>query len=353
MTAYAKHLILLLLPLLIIGCGDKGSLDGNFTIETSAIKNSIKNGGEIAISLKAKKNIAIDSVVYDLDGQRLGSNKDTGKYTTTLTSPKLGGRTLTATISTPDGTTTATQKINILHTKAPKVYGYKIINRYPHQTDAYTQGLEFVGDTLYESNGSYGESTLRKLDYKTGAVLKEIKLDDSYFAEGMTIMGDNIYQLTWQKNTGFIYNKDTFEKTGTFTYNKSKEGWGLTNDGTVIYKSDGTSKIWTLDPSNLSEQSYIEPTHNNGIMSQLNELEFIDGKIYANTYQRESIAIIDPKTGALEALINLKGLNKEVQSGLDPDNEVLNGIAYKANEGRLFVTGKHWNTLFEIEVVEK
>ena len=353
MTAYAKHLILLLLPLLIIGCGDKGSLDGNFTIETNAIKNSIKNGGEIAISLKAKKNITIDSVVYDLDGNRLGSKKDTGKYTTTLTSPKLGGRTLTATISTPDGTTTTTQKINILHTVAPQVYGYKIINRYPHQTDAYTQGLEFVGDTLYESNGSYGESNLRKLDYKTGEVLKEVKLDNSYFAEGMTIIGDNIYQLTWQKNTGFIYNKDTFEKTGTFAYNQSKEGWGLTNDGTVIYKSDGTSKIWTLDPSNLSEQSYIEPTDNSKVTSRLNELEWVNGKIYANNYQVDLISIINPVSGAIEGLIDLRELKKEVQSGLDPDNEVLNGIAYKANEGRLFVTGKHWNTLFEIEIVEK
>lgn len=353
MTAYAKHLILVALPLVLIACGDKGSLENNFTIETNATKNSIQNGGEISLSLKAKKNIAIDSVVYTIDGTYLGSNTDTGTLATVLTSKKIGGKKINAKIYTPNGTTTTTQKVNILHTKAPKVYGYKIINRYPHQTDAYTQGLEFVGDTLYESNGSYGASTLRKLDYKTGEVLKEVKLDNSYFAEGMTIIGDNIYQLTWQKNTGFIYNKDTFEKTGTFTYNQSKEGWGLTNDGTVIYKSDGTSKIWTLDPSNLSEQSYIEPTDNTKVTSRLNELEWVNGKIYANNYQVDLISIINPISGAIEGLIDLRKLKEEVQSGLDPDNEVLNGIAYKANEGRLFVTGKHWNTLFEIEIVEK
>ena len=353
MTAYAKHLILLALPLLILSCGDKGSLNGNFTITTNAEKNSIKNGGEVSLSLKAKKNIAIDSVVYAFDGKNIGAKEDTGSFTTTLTSEKLGQRQLTAIVYTADGNTTVSQKLNVLHTKAPKVYTYKIINRYPHQTDAYTQGLEFVGDTLYESNGTYGKSNLRKLDYTTGNVLKEEKLDKAYFAEGMTIIGDNIYQLTWKGNTGFIYNKDTFETTGTFTYKNSKEGWGLANDGKVIYKSDGTSKIWTLDPSNLAEQSYIEPTHNKGVMSAVNELEFIDGKIYANTYQKESIAIINPKSGALEGLIDMRGLKDEVQDGLDAANDVLNGIAFKANEGRLFVTGKHWNTLFEIEIVEK
>lgn len=353
MTAYAKHLILLVLPFLILSCGDKGSLNGNFSIITDATKNAVQNGGTVNISLEGQKQMTIDSVVYRLDGNRLGVKTDLGKLSTELSSVKLGQRELTATIYAGDKKTVATQKINILHTEVPKVYGYRIVNRFPHQTDAYTQGLEFVGDTLYESNGTYGESNLRKLDYKTGEVLKEEKLDKAYFAEGMTIMGDNIYQLTWRENTGFIYNKDTFETTGTFTYNNSKQGWGLANDGKVIYKSDGTSKIWTLDPDTLAEQSYIEPTHNTGVMSALNELEFINGKIYANTYQRESIAIVNPQTGALEGLIDLRKLKEEVQEGLDPANDVLNGIAYKANEGRLFVTGKHWNTLFEIELIEK
>lgn len=353
MTAYAKHLILVVLSIFAISCGDKGSLQGNYSITTDATKNSVKNGGAISITLQAKKNKTIDSVIYAFDGKMLGSKTNTEALTTTLSSPKLGQRELTATIYTPDGNTTTSQKINILHTQAPKVYTYKIVNRYPHQTDAYTQGLEFVGDTLYESNGEYGKSNLRKLDYKTGKVLKEETLDNAYFAEGMTIIGDNIYQLTWKGNTGFIYNKNTFKTTGTFTYKNSRQGWGLANDGKVIYKSDGTSKIWTLDPSNLAEQSYIEPTDNKKVTSKLNELEWVNGKIYANNYQVDLISIINPTTGAIEGLIDLRTLKDEVQDGLDEANEVLNGIAYKENEGRLFVTGKHWNTLFEIEIVEK
>ncbi len=353
MTSYAKHLILLLLSVIIASCGGTIDLDKNYTIDTNAVKNSIKNGSEVTISLKAKQNITVDSVVYTLNNKPLITENSAASVTTSITEKKLGQHMLAATIYTESGSTTVKQKLNILSTTAPKVYGYRIVNRYPHQTDAYTQGLEFVGDTLYESNGEYGHSTLRKLDYITGEVLKEEKLDDSYFAEGMTIMGDNIYQLTWQKNTGFIYNRDTFETTGTFTYNESKQGWGLTNDGKVIYKSDGTSKIWTLDPSNLAEQSYIEPTDNKKVTSKLNELEWVNGKIYANNYQVDLISIINPSTGAIEGIIDLRTLKDEVQDDLNTTNEVLNGIAYKANEDRLFVTGKHWDTLFEIEIFEK
>ncbi len=285
MTTHVKQLILLLLPILLSSCGDEFKLDNNFSIETNAKKNSIKNGNDITVSLISKKTIPIDSVIYAFDGKRLGGKNDLSDFSTSLSSEKLGQHELSATIYTDNGSTTTRKRINILHDTAPKVYGYKIINRYPHQTDAYTQGLEFVGDTLYESTGEYGASRLRKVDYKTGKVLKEVKLENNYFAEGMTILGDNIYQLTWRENTGFIYNKNTFEQTGTFTYNTSKEGWGLANDGKTIYKSDGTSKIWKLDSSNLSEQAYIEPTDNKGVMSALNELEWVNGKIYANTYQ--------------------------------------------------------------------
>ncbi|MEP0265450.1 glutaminyl-peptide cyclotransferase [Dokdonia sp.] len=353
MTSLYKTLILLALPLLIFSCGDAKSLTDNYTITTSKKKNAVPNGQEISFSLKAKKSYPIDSIVYTLDTKKLATTTQTSDYKTTAQSTTLGRKTLTATVYTPEGTTTVTDYITILHTKAPKIYGYKIINRYPHKTDAYTQGLEFVGDTLYESTGRYGSSSLRKVDYKTGEVLQQIDLGDAYFAEGLTVFNDKLYQLTWRENIGFIYNLSSLEKTSTFAYSKSKEGWGLCNDGNVIYKSDGTSKIWALDPANLSEQTYIEPTNHKSVSKAFNELEFINGKIYANTYQVASIAIIDPTSGAIEGLIDLTSLPKEVQTGLDPQNQVLNGIAYKANENRLFVTGKDWNTLFEIEIVEK
>jgi glutaminyl-peptide cyclotransferase len=352
MTLY-KSLTLSILALLTLSCGGKKNLDNNYSIATTAAKNSMVNGGAIAISIKAKKNYVIDSIVYSLDGNQIASTTQATNFKTNLKSPTLGTKTLAATIYTQEGKTVAKQQITLLHTKGPKIYGYKIVNRFPHKTDAYTQGLEFVGDTLYESNGQYGESTLRKLDYTTGNILQEITLGDQYFAEGLTILDNKMYQLTWRENTGFIYDLATFSKTGTFAYGTSKEGWGLCNDGSTIYKSDGTSKIWKLDPMNLTEQSFIEPTDNKRVYKKFNELEFVNGKIYANTYQLPSIAIIDPITGALEGIIDLKSLPEEVQSGLDKQNQVLNGIAFKANENRLFVTGKHWNTLFEIEIVEK
>ncbi|WP_299212090.1 glutaminyl-peptide cyclotransferase [uncultured Dokdonia sp.] len=353
MKSFYKILILLTLSLFIYACEDTKNLTDNYTLQTSKEKNAVVNGNDISFSLKAKKNHPIDSIIYEVDGKKLPKTTNATEYKTTIQTQKLGHKTVTATIYTPEGLTTATTQITVLNTKAPKIYGYKIVNRFPHKTDAYTQGLEFVGDTLYESTGQYGKSKLRKVDYQTGEVFKEIALDNAYFAEGLTVYTDKIYQLTWKENTGFIYNVSDFKKIGTFTYNKSKEGWGLCNDGTHVYKSDGSSKIWTLDANTLAEQSYIEPTSHKSVSKAFNELEFIDGKIYANTYQVASIAIIDPATGAIEGLIDLTSLPKEVQKGLDPQNEVLNGIAYKANEGRLFVTGKHWNTLFEIELVEK
>lgn len=353
MTSLYKTLSLLSLSVLIYACEDTQNLAENYTLVTSNEKNAVQNDGEISFSLKAKKNYVIDSIIYTVDGKKLPKTTSTTNFKTTVETEKLGHKNVVATIYTPEGTATATTEIIVLHTNPPKIYGYKIINRFPHQTDAYTQGLEFVGDTLYESAGKYGASKLRKVNYQTGEVYKEIKLDNSYFAEGLTVFNDKIYQLTWKANTGFIYNLTDFKKIGTFVYDKSKEGWGLCNDGTHVYKSDGSSKIWTLDATTLAEQSYIEPTNHKSVSRAFNELEFIDGKIYANTYQVASIAIIDPTTGAIEGLIDLTSLPKEVQTGLDPQNEVLNGIAYKANEGRLFVTGKHWNTLFEIELVEK
>lgn len=348
-----KSLTLSILAILAFSCGSEKNLDNNYSIATTAAKNSMVNGGAIAISIKAKKNYVIDSIVYTLDGDKVANTSQATNFKTSLKSPTLGNKTLTATIYTEEGKTAVSQQITLLNTKGPKIYGYKIVNRFPHKSDAYTQGLEFVGDTLYESNGQYGESTLRKLDYTSGEVIQEIKLGSQYFAEGLTILNNKMYQLTWRENTGFIYDLNTFKKTGTFAYGSSKEGWGLCNDGTIFYKSDGTSKIWKLHSENLTEQSFIEPTDNKRVYKKFNELEYVNGKIYANTYQLPSIAIIDPQTGALEGIIDLKSLPEEVQGGLDKQNEVLNGIAFKANENRLFVTGKHWNTLFEIEIVEK
>ncbi|MDC0389919.1 glutaminyl-peptide cyclotransferase, partial [Flavobacteriaceae bacterium] len=205
---------------------------------------------------------------------------------------------------------------------------------------------------LYESTGQYGFSSLIKIDYKKGEVLNKLFLDKSYFGEGLTIINDKLYQLTWKQKIGFVYKKDNFELIKSFDYEKSIEGWGLCNDGEFIYKSDGTNKIWTLDIKNLKEISHINVVTNNKIISKINELEWFDGKIYANTYQfnKEVGLIIDPKSGAVEGVIDFSGLKDRVKQ--HPKLDVQNGIAYHLGRKTFFVTGKNWNKLFEIKIFE-
>lgn len=188
---------------------------------------------------------------------------------------------------------------------------------------------------------------------QSGEILNRIELENSYFAEGLTILNDKLIQLTWREKTGFIYDLDTFKKTGSFQYNQSKEGWGLCNDGNQIYKSDGTERIWTLDPETYAETGYFDVVDNKKVRSKFNELEWVDGKIYANSYQFDSITIINPETGAIEGVVDLRPLKKKINSISDNVNEVLNGIAYDANTQKLYVTGKHWDKLFEIRILKK
>ena len=211
--------------------------------------------------------------------------------------------------------------------------------------------MEFYNGELYESTGQRGESKLRKVNYKTGEVLKNVDLANEYFGEGLTVLNNKVYQLTWQSGTGFVYDVDTFEKTGSFKYNNSKEGWGICNDTKTLYKSDGTEKIWTINPETLTEESYIQAYHSKGKVIGLNELEWVNGKIYANRYQKNGVAIIDPTNGAIEGVIDFSSLKKKVtqHQGLD----VLNGIAYNPETKTLFITGKRWDKLFEVEIIKE
>ena len=246
---------------------------------------------------------------------------------------------------------TANTNITILNNEAPKIYTFKIINEYPHDITSYTQGIEFFNDTIYESTGQYRESKLRKLNYKTGKVIKNINLADEYFGEGLTILNDKIYQLTWQEDTGFVYDINSFDKLSSFKYGNSKEGWGLCNDDNTIYKSDGTEKIWLLNPETLVEQDYIQVFTNKGKIGRINELEWVNGQIYANIYQKNGVAIINPKNGAVIGVIDFSSLKKKVTQHEKLD--VLNGIAYNPKTKTIFVTGKRWDKLFEVEILEK
>ena len=227
-------------------------------------------------------------------------------------------------------------------------YSYKIKNSWPHDRRAYTQGLIFHDGILWESTGQYGSSSLRKVELKTGKVIKQISVPGNFFAEGMTVFHNKVFQLTWQENKGFIYDPATFQKQGEFTY--TGEGWGLTHDGQSLIMSDGTDQIRFLDPITLRTTRTISVSTQGDPVDQLNELEYVDGEIYANIYQTDRIARIEPKTGKILGWIDLTGLLAvKDRTG---EEDVLNGIAYDEAGKRLFVTGKLWPRLFEIEIVK-
>jgi glutamine cyclotransferase len=227
------------------------------------------------------------------------------------------------------------------------VYGYRIVNTYPHDPSAWTQGLVFEDGVLYEGTGLLEQSTLRKVELETGAVLQHHRLEDHLFGEGITVYGDRIVQLTWRAKVGFVYAKNSFEKLREFHY--PTEGWGLTHDGQHLIMSDGTAALHFLDPDTLQEIAHIEVYDDNGPVVRLNELEYVDGEVYANVWGTEYITRIDPQTGRVVGWIDLTGLWRAL--GPVQRLDVLNGIAYDRQGDRLFVTGKLWPKLFEIDLV--
>jgi glutamine cyclotransferase len=227
------------------------------------------------------------------------------------------------------------------------VYGFRVIHSYPHDPDAFTQGLTFYNGHIYEGTGLYGNSTLRKVDLKTGRVLKNHHLPTKHFGEGITICRNRLIQLTWQSHTGFIYDTQSFRLLGNFTY--PTVGWGITYDGKNLIMSDGTSIVRFLDPWKYTVVKQIDVRNHGKSVPHINELEYVKGEIYANIWDTGYIARISPRTGEVLGWIDLRGLYQLIPK--DGKADVLNGIAYDAHKDRLFVTGKFWPKLFEIRVV--
>ncbi len=229
----------------------------------------------------------------------------------------------------------------------PDFYGYKIVNTFAHDPNAFTQGLVWDNGYLYEGTGLAGRSTLRKVELESGKVVQSINLPVKYFGEGITIFNDKIIQLTYLSKVGFVYDKSTFKLLREFTY--PNEGWGITHDGKRLIMSDGTPTLHFLDPRTFKEISSVDVYYRNNLLWDINELEFIDGRIYANIWKTDQIAIIEPRTGQVTGLVELGGL----LTGQDRTRkaDVLNGIAYDPVGHRLFVTGKFWPKLFEIKLV--
>lgn len=231
---------------------------------------------------------------------------------------------------------------------APTHYTYTVINAWPHDPTAFTQGLVFYNGTLLESTGLNGESTLRVVELTTGRVQKKISLSSEYFAEGLTLMGSRAYQITWRNHQGFIYDVKTFRREGEFTYDG--EGWGLTSDGQSLVLSDGTDQIRFIDPATFQVVRTIHVTAAGASITRINELEWIKGEIFANVWLTNTVIRIDPLNGTVNGIIDFSDLLPADQR--KPGTDVLNGIAYDPAGDRLLITGKRWPTIFEVHLIE-
>jgi glutaminyl-peptide cyclotransferase len=336
-----KHSIVFLVLLLAFNCNSDKS--GGFKIQINSSSSSIYIGDDISLNITSSNNKVIDSINYFLNNNKISNQ-------IRLNNNKVGENFAKADIYSNGKKISLNKKFDIYSNIKPELMTYDIVNEFSHDQNAYTQGLEIYENFLFESTGLNGKSSLRKINLSTGEIINMINLEYEYFGEGLTVLNDKIYQLTWKNKIGFIYDLE-LNNIGKFNYVNSKEGWGLCNDGNYIYKSDGTSKIWRLDPNTLEEIDFIDVMTDKSRIKNINELEYIDGKIYANTYQqnRDVVIVINPSNGVVENVIDFSGLRDKVLQ--TPDLDVMNGIAY--NKGKLFVTGKNWDKVFEVKVYSK
>jgi len=309
----------------------------------------------IEISIKKRKNSkAIDSVQLIIDG-KLSQTLYTKPWSFShiATEKKMGKHNFQIMAYHKDGKVgNISSYFNIKSNTAPKELTYKIVNTFPHDKKSYTQGLFYHDGYLYEGTGQFGESTLRKIDIKKGESLFDRKLEPHYFGEGITYYKGNIIQLTWQSKKAFVIDAEDFSQKDFFRPPTTNgQGWGITTIDDKLVISDGSNKLTFIDPKNYGKIDEIEVYDEKGLVDTLNELEYINGKIYANVWLTDRIVVINPKTGQVEANLNLKDiLTPAERRKLIEGDDVLNGIAYDSINDRLFVTGKRWTKLFEIKI---
>jgi len=346
----------MLLLLILANCGDKERRSKSPIIRKITKVTSPEYGAVFALNDTIDYQISTlqDSVSVDSFLVKNGTvevfNSNNSNGTSIIT--KTGITTLRFIVFLSNGKKEQhNQKVTFLSDISPKDYTFQKVNTYAHDPEAYTQGLFYENGFLYESTGEYGHSSLRKVEISSGKTLKKTDISSQYFGEGIATIGNKIFMLTYKSRRGFIYDKNTFEQIGTFNfYTETTEGWGIAAIGDSLIISDGSENLYFLNPETLTETSRIQVYDQYRPIKNLNELEFIKGKIYANIYQTEEIAIIDPITGKLEARISLAGIFDKNNYSLRLD--VLNGIAYDMAKDRLFVTGKLWPKLYEIEIIE-
>jgi YVTN family beta-propeller protein len=367
MRAMSIMLSMLILLFYSGGCADRNSRpakqDSQYqqTDQPKPGKSQIKNpvpdqririGEDLQIILEpVDVSPSIDSAVFFVKDKKVGKSTS-APFTCTwnVTDVKVGENTISTLVYYENKATGMNRaSVVILPDKKPAGLSYKIVNVYPHDIHAYTQGLIYENGFLYEGTGQYKESSLRKVNIKTGEPLRLLNLPGEIFGEGITIFGNKIFQLTYKSQVGFVYDKETFERLQKVYY-ENKEGWGLTNNGSQLIMSDGSNLIYFMDPEYFTEMGRLEVYDEKGPVERLNELEYINGKIYANIYGSDDVVIIDPESGAVIAKINFKGILQEK----DKHNriDVFNGIAYNTDNQSIFVTGKYWPKLFEIKLSE-
>lgn len=345
-----NFLFIILLGLILANCGGaKKENNSLFSFDTTNFKEQYQTPEQIELNLLNPNSKTVDSVIYYVNETKVGTTKGLGKLSFAFKDQKLGYQNLKALVYFEGENVEINDRVELVSNVEPKLLKYSIINTFAHDTTSFTEGLEFHNDTLFESTGQKGTSYFRKYDYKTGRVFNQINLDSKYFGEGITIINNKLYQLTWQEKTGFIYNATTLKLEKTFTYKKNIEGWGMTNDEKFIYQTDGTEKIWKMDPTTLEMIDYINVYSGNAKIKSINELEWINGLIYSNVWQKDAVAVVNPLSGAVEGILDLSGLRKLVKNSTA---EVLNGIAYNPKTKTIFVTGKNWDKMFEIKVSE-
>lgn len=319
---------------------------------TSPEKNRLYSfHDELTIAFTSPGELTADSAAYFLDGKKIGTTgRGIGTYTYRLPETKTGNNLVKVTVWYPEGKQSIVSTyIRVKPDKAPKTYNWKVVNTFSHDPKAYTQGLVYQDGFMYEGTGQYGESTLRKIDIATGKILSILGIDSQLFGEGITIYKDKIYQITWRSRKGFIYDLNTFSLQSTFTYNT--EGWGITTVGDKLIMSDGSNKLYHIAPSTFNIIKEVEVYDHRGAVARLNELEYIDGLVWANVWMTDRIVAIDPETGAVVGEMDMKDLlPARDKARLDDTDEVLNGIAYNPKKKTFYLTGKKWPKLFEVAI---
>lgn len=357
-----KYFLLFAIAAILTGsCHNSSSTDQDSISISPEAGATLKSGKTLAIQVHYPASIKTDSVIYLIDSVKVGGYKDSTVLYLKTDSMTLGPRVLTAKIYHGAKKDEVTTNIVILPAKAPDAYTFKVIKVFPHDTSCYTEGLLYQDGFLYESGGgqskppageeALGQSSLRKVELNTGTVVKKTMVDPRVFAEGISIIGDKIIQLTWKEHIGYQYEKSTLKLQKTFINNVGVEGWGLCFDGQKLYMDDSTNRIWFLNKDTYLQMGFIDVYDDKGAVTSINELEFINGKIYANVWQTNNILVIDPKTGAVLQKIDLTGLYPQANRTANAD--VLNGIAYDAKDDRIFVTGKKWPNLYQVAFIAK